>query len=130
PSQDAPLFGAYKIGYKSGSYTTATPPVANFDNTFGNEKVKGGEIGLKSRWLERSMIFNLAAYDYKYSGLQVGAIVPVEKGIPVTKVVNAGSATVKGIEAEINYRPPQFETLTLHGSAVYNKAKYNKLDHV
>jgi iron complex outermembrane receptor protein len=130
PTDDVTVFANYKQGGKSGSYAIGTPPVANFDNSFGDEKVKGGELGLKSRWLDRTLNFNLSGYYYKYSGLQVGAIIPVEGGIPVTTVVNAGKATVKGVEAEVYYRPPQVENLSLHAEVNYNHAIYDELDHV
>jgi iron complex outermembrane receptor protein len=130
PSDDVTLFGNYKRGNKSGSYAIGSPPVANVDNSFGDEKVEGGEVGLKSRLMGRALQFNLAGYYYKYSGLQVGAIIPVNNGIPVTAVVNAGAATVKGLEAEISYRPPQVENLGLHLNVNWNKARYDKLTNV
>jgi iron complex outermembrane receptor protein len=130
PTADITTFGSFKIGYLSGSYAIGTPPVANFNNSFGDEKVEGGEIGMKSRWLDRSLQFNVSAYYYKYTGLQVGAILPVEGGIPVTTVVNAGSATVKGIEADVVYQVPKIDNLVVNASLNYNNAVYNELDHV
>jgi iron complex outermembrane receptor protein len=130
PTDDITTFGSFKIGYLSGSYAIGTPPVANFNNSFGDEKVEGGEVGLKSRWLDRSLQFNLSGFYYKYTGLQVGAIIPVEGGIPVTTVVNAGSATVKGIEAEVVYQVPQIQNLSVSASLNYTSAIYNELDHV
>ena len=130
PTDDVTLFGSAKRAYKSGSFSIATPPVDGLDNSFGDEKVQGGEIGLKSRWLDRTLLFNLAAYDYKYTGLQVGAIIPVNTGIPIVSTVNAGSATVKGVEAEVVYHPPQVDNLSLHGDVNYNDTRYNKLDNV
>ena len=130
PTGDLTFFGALKRGYKSGSFDTATPPTPNEDNAFGDEKVEGGELGMKSRWLDRRLLFNVAAYDYRYTGLQVGAIIPVVGGIPVTKTINAGGALVAGIESDIAYRPPQIEGLGLHASVNWNHAQFKTLDHV
>ena len=130
PTDDLTVFGALKKGYKSGSFDTATPPTPNEENSFGDEKVEGGEIGVKSRWLDRRLVFNTAWYNYRYTGLQVGAIVPVENGVPVTKTINAGSALVTGIESDVAYRPEWFEGLTLNGALNWNHAQFKELDNV
>ncbi|TAL02173.1 MAG: TonB-dependent receptor, partial [Rhodospirillaceae bacterium] len=129
PTDDVTLFGSFKKASKSGSYHIGTPPDTS-DSSFGEETVKGGEIGLKSRWLDHSLIVNLAGYLYNYSGLQVGAIVPVSGSVPLTTVINAGSAKVRGVEAEVVYRPPQAENLTLHTDIDYNHAYFANLDGV
>lgn len=129
-TEDMTLFGALKRGYKSGSFDTATPPTAEPSNAFGDEKVEGGEVGMKSRWLDRRLAFNLAWYNYRYTGLQVGAIIPVENGVPVTRTINAGSALVTGVESDFAYRPEWFEGLTLNGALNWNHAQFKTLDGV
>jgi iron complex outermembrane receptor protein len=130
PTNDLTFFGALKRGYKSGSFDTATPATPGQDNAFGDEKVEGGEIGMKSRWLERQLLFNLAAYDYRYSGLQVGAILPVQGGLPVTKTINAGAALVYGIEGDFAYRPDWFQGLGLNAAVNWNHAQFKALNNV
>jgi outer membrane receptor protein involved in Fe transport len=129
-TDDLTVFGALKRGFKSGSFDTATPPTAEPSNAFGDEKVEGGEVGVKSRWLDRRLAFNLAWYNYRYTGLQVGAIIPVENGIPVTRTINAGSALVTGVESDFAYRPEWFEGLTLNGALNWNHAQFKTLDGV
>jgi iron complex outermembrane receptor protein len=129
-TDDLTVYGALKKGYKSGSFDTATPPTPGEDNAFGDEKVEGGEVGLKSRWLDRQLLFNLAYYNYRYSGLQVGAIIPVENGIPVTRTINAGSALVTGVDADLAYRPEQIPGLGLNASVNYNHGVFKTLDNV
>ena len=130
PTADMTIFGALKRGFKSGSFNVATPPTPDEDNAFGDEKAEGGEIGLKSRWLERRLLFNIAAYSYRYTGLQVGAIIPVSNSVPVTRTINAGSALTTGIESDVSYRPPQIDGLTLHGAFDVNHAQFKSLDGV
>ncbi|CAN7399108.1 TonB-dependent receptor [Phenylobacterium sp. LjRoot219] len=130
PTDDLTYFAAAKRGYKSGSFNVATPPVPFVDNSFGDEKVTGGELGMKSRLLDRALLFNLAGYYYEYKGLQVGSIVPVENNIPVTTTINAGSARIYGIEAEAVYRVPQVENLTLNLAVNWNDTKFTELDNV
>src|SRR5262249_18002472 len=91
PTDDLTFFGPLRKGSKWGPLAPAPPPTPDENNAFGDEKVEGGEVGVKSRWLDHRLLANLAWYNYRYTGLQVGAIVPVENGIPVTKTINAGS---------------------------------------
>jgi iron complex outermembrane receptor protein len=130
PTEDLTVFGALKKGYKSGSFDTATPPTPGEDNAFGDEKVEGGEFGVKSRWLDRRLLANLAWYSYRYSGLQVGAIVPVENGVPVTKTINAGSSLVTGVEGDFAYRPELIEGLGLNAAVAWNHAVFKNLNGV
>jgi iron complex outermembrane receptor protein len=130
PAEDVTFFGSLKQGYKSGSFDVSTPATPGENNSFGDEKVQGGEIGMKSRWLDRRLAFNLAAYDYRYTGLQVGAVEQAQGGITAYRTVNAGSALVYGVESDVAYRPPQVEGLGLHASVNWNHARFKELDNV
>jgi iron complex outermembrane receptor protein len=130
PNDDLTIFGALKRGYKSGSFNVSTPPFTGEDNSFGDEKVDGGEVGIKSRFMDRQLMFNLAGFYYEYSGLQVGANVPNETGVPVTRTVNAGAARIYGLEAEASYSPDAVPGLSVRASLNWNNAKYTKLTNV
>jgi iron complex outermembrane receptor protein len=130
PTDDLTFFGALKRGYKSGSFSIATPPTNGADNSFGDEKVEGGEVGLKSRLLDRRMNVNLAAYDYHYTGLQVGAVEPAVNGLPIIRTVNAGSARTYGIDFDLTYYPPQLDGLTLRAAVNWNHARFDTLNNV
>jgi iron complex outermembrane receptor protein len=129
PTDDLTIFGALKKGYKSGSFSITTPAATGQDNSFGDENVKGGEIGLKSRLFDRQLSFNIAAYYYKYRGLQVGAN-QEQGGIPVLRTLNAGAARVYGVEADASFRPAQVEGLELHAAVNWNKAEFTRLEQV
>jgi iron complex outermembrane receptor protein len=130
PTDDLTLFGAYKKGYKSGSFSIAVPPRAGADNSFGDEEVEGGEIGVKARLLERSLNLNLAYYDYRYTGLQVGTVEPAVAGVVIVRVVNAGKAVTRGVEFDANYRPPGVDGLALNAAVNYNHGRYTELSTV
>ncbi len=119
PTDDLTMYGAYKEGYKSGSFNTATggSGAQNFDQ----ELAEGGEIGLKSTWFDRTLRVNATAYRYNYSGLQVSSF---DATINQISTSNAGAARVQGIELETLWTPPQIEGLTLNGSVNYNRARY------
>ncbi|MGD9597688.1 MAG: TonB-dependent receptor [Steroidobacteraceae bacterium] len=89
-------YAKYSTGYRAGGFSTQSTP-AYFGQGFGQEDVKAWEIGLKSDLLEKRLRVNIAAFRNKYSDLQVDqARVP-----PIfTDTLNAGSATVKGVELE------------------------------
>ncbi|MBB6253321.1 TonB-dependent receptor [Nitrospirillum iridis] len=132
PTDDLTVFGSLKRGYKSGSFSITTITAAGSDNSFGDEKVDGGEVGLKSRWLDRSLSLNLAGYYYSYKGLQVGANEPPQGGTGpiVLRTINAGAAEVYGIDFDVNYQPPSVAGLTLRGSVNWNHARFTALDKV
>jgi iron complex outermembrane receptor protein len=132
PTDDITLFGSYKEGFKSGSFKLAVPAIAGEDNSFGDESVDGFEIGLKSRLFDRSLLFNVAFYDYHYNGLQVGGIEPPPggEGSPIINTVNAGGARSYGVDLDLTYRPPAVEGLSLNGSVNWNHARYQELTKI
>lgn len=131
PRDNLTLFAAFKRGYKSGSFGIGVAPTPNQDTSFGDERVTGGEVGLKSRLLDRKVLLNLAAYDYRYKGLQVGAVEPAdETGLPVVKTVNAGSARSYGIDFDAAYNPASLKGLSLNASLNWNRGRYRTLNNV
>lgn len=133
PTDDLTVFAAVKQGYKSGSFImTLPPPVAPnncpapgpCDNSFGDERVRGGEVGLKARLFDRALNLSTAFYYYKYSDLQVGANEVSSAGLPILRTINAASSKVYGIEFEASYRPPAIDGLTARVSANWNHARF------
>jgi iron complex outermembrane receptor protein len=128
PTDDVTLFAAYKKAYKSGSYSISTPPTPGFDNSFGDEKVKGYELGAKSRLFERQLLFNAAWYDYRYYGLQTSAGTVID-GLPVLHTVNAASARSYGVDLDAAYQPAAVEGLQFNAAINWNRANYIVLDN-
>lgn len=130
PTDDLTLFGAYKKGFKSGSFSVATPANPAINNAFGDESSKGGEIGLKSRWLDHRLQFNAATYLYDYSGLQVGTTEPAISGNLITRTLNAGAARTYGVDMDGAFRPLNLSALQLNGALSWNHARYTSLQSV
>jgi iron complex outermembrane receptor protein len=124
PTDDLTMFGAWKRGFKSGSFSVATPAVTGRDNAFGDEKVNGGEVGVKSRLLDHQLALNLAGYYYDYNGLQVGVISPPEGGLPVIQTVNAASARTYGVDFDAAYRPAAIAGLGFNAALNWNHGRY------
>jgi iron complex outermembrane receptor protein len=140
PTEDLTVFGSLKKGFKSGSFSVAVPAngirnaagqlVGAEDKSFDDEKVKGYEIGVKARLLDRQIFANLAFYDYYYRGLQVGGIEAAQNSAPVIRTVNAGKARTYGVEFDLAYRPAAIEGLALNAAINWNKARYTELDNI
>jgi iron complex outermembrane receptor protein len=89
-------YAKYSTGYRAGGFNTQSTP-AFFGPGFDAEDVKAWEVGLKSDLLQNRLRVNLAVFRNKYTDLQVD-----QRRSPVvfTDTLNAGSATVKGVELE------------------------------
>ena len=127
PSDTVTVFGSVKRGYKSGSFNLGSTFANGGNVSFGDEKVTGGEIGLKSRLFDRTLALDVAAYDYEYKGLQVGSSLVTNAGVPQSRTVNAGAAKVYGFEWDLAYRPPQVEGLTLNLTGAWTHARFTDL---
>jgi len=130
PTDDLTVFASYKQGYKSGSFKLAVPAVAGEDNSFHDEKVQGGEAGIKARLADRTVLVNLAGYYYKYKGLQVGGIEDSAGGVPLIKTVNAGGAKIYGLEFDGAWRPASVDGLSINASLNWNHARYTTLNNI
>ncbi len=130
PTDTFTIFGAFKQAYKSGSFIIVIPGNDGEDKSFGDEKVQGGEVGIKSRWLDRSLSFDIAGYYYRYRGLQTGVNETNANGLPNLRTINAGKAQVHGIDMELSYRPPSIDGLDLHLAVNWNKTKFLELNNV
>ena len=140
PTDDLTLFASYKKGYKSGSFAIAVPAnairnaagqvIGANDPAFNDEQVQGYEAGIKARLLDRALTANLAWYDYRYRGLQVGGIEPNVGGSPIIRTVNAGRARTYGIDFDMAFRPDAVEGLTINASLNWNNGKYLELNNI
>lgn len=127
PNADNTVYAAYKTGYKSGGisnpfllYNSATP--ANV--VFRPEVSTGFEVGYKAR--VGRLRFDVNAYTYKYSGLQVVSA-DNTGSVTVFTVKNAASSRVKGIQASAEWRAN--DELKFYGNIGINSAKYTTFEN-
>lgn len=97
-------------GYNNTGPVLQNPPVLP-------EFLTSYEVGIKSDLLDRRLRLNLSGFWYDYSGLQQQIY---ESGAVIT--INAGSARIKGLEAEIVALP--IPSLTIGFNGTYLDAKY------
>ena len=99
-NSDLLLYAKYGTGYRPGGVGFRGP-----DSAFNAEKSNTAELGGKFDFNLGSMParLNVAVFHTKYKNFQVG----VTQAVPVvrTVVVNTGSATINGLEAEFTIRP-------------------------
>jgi iron complex outermembrane recepter protein len=128
PTDTLTTYGTYKTGYKSGSYNTISFVPSNEYASFHDEKAEGGEVGIKTQTHDHRLTAQIAVYDYKYLGLQVGALnfSQLTGGVfaPFLQTLNAAAATVKGVDFNVSYAPAVIDGLTLTGAGNFNHARY------
>lgn len=94
-SRDAMVYASYSKGFKSGGFNLGA-----INPAYAPEELTSYEIGLKADWLDGRLRTNLSAFDYSYDNLQVQKLVGA-----TVQVVNAASAKIRGIEAELKAIP-------------------------
>lgn len=132
PSADITFYAAYKEGFKTGGFniSQALTLAAQFNpagvlnaGRFGSESAKGFEAGMKSLLFDGALGFNITAYRYAYSDLQVQVFDPASVSLIAD---NAGKLRTQGVEADFNWRVSGVQGLTLRGAVAYNDAKFRE----
>ena len=98
PMDQVMIYASYTKGFKSGGWTTrlSNPILDSAKARFNPEYNKALELGVKSEWFDRHVQANLAVFQNKYEGVQIN----VQEG-PSPVMQNAGNATIKGAELEL-----------------------------
>lgn len=121
-TDDVLAYGYYARGFKSGGFNgRVTDPrdIGPYDPEF----VDSVEVGFKSDLLGRRLRLNIAAFLNKWQDMQVGQ--SVYRGAVASSVIlNAGKATTKGVELELEAAP--IDDLRLSGAVGYLDAKYDE----
>jgi iron complex outermembrane receptor protein len=121
-TEDIMLYASATRGFKSGGFNgQATNPATA---GYAPELIWSYETGLKTEWLDRRLRVNLTGFYYDYTDLQVRQLLGPGNSV----IANAASATVKGIELEINARPTPDLQIGLIGS--YLNARYDSFPTV
>jgi iron complex outermembrane receptor protein len=96
PTDTTLLYAKYDSGFKSGGFNSngSAPSVP-----YGPEDIDAVEIGTKNRFMGNRLQFNAALFHQHYTGYQASQFTPALGGGP--GVQNAGSAKIRGLEAEV-----------------------------
>ncbi|WP_082825923.1 TonB-dependent receptor [Croceicoccus estronivorus] len=113
------IYGRVSTGYKSGGFNPRTSVLNGFDP----EKVISYEAGLKADWLDRRLRTNIALYYTDYKDKQINQFASGTGGA-TSIILNAGKASIQGVEFEMTAVP--VDGLTLTGSLGYTDPKFKK----
>ncbi len=114
---DALVYVSATKGFKSGGFNFTS---ANSFQGFAPEYLWSYEAGLKTDLFDRHLRFNVTAFYYNYTNLQVQAFI-----VPgVADITNAATARDKGIEFETEWKP--IDHVDLGGNLSFLDAQYDR----
>lgn len=109
---DLLVYAKASRGYQPPGFNFAPGATTTVANTFRSEALWAYEAGAKAEVLDRRVVLDLAAYLYDYSDIQIRSTV----GLGLTRIDNAASARLAGLEASIAARLPHGFTIRAHGA--------------
>ncbi len=101
---DTMLYGTLSRGYKGPAYNVFFNMSPTQDNVLAPETSDSFEIGLKTELLGKTLRLNLAAFQTEYDGYQAN-VPDLVNGVIVTRLINAGKVSTKGVELDLTARP-------------------------
>ena len=125
-NDDAIIYASYSEGFHSGGFFGVNQNIRDFErDQYDPEFAESWEVGLKSTWLDSRLRFNLTGFWNDFTDKQESFIEfdPDTKTV-ATVFANAGSATYKGVEAEVVLAAT--ENLRLFANYGYLDAKYDE----
>lgn len=112
------VYASFTHGYKSGGINLdTTAAVAGASPTFESEEVDAYEIGLKAKFLDNKVTFNVAGFVEEFSNFQV-----LEFTGTAFQTFNVPKALTSGVEIETQIRPS--DELTINGGLTVLDARY------
>jgi iron complex outermembrane receptor protein len=119
------IYGLYSNGYRAGGFNGRVDSVETATIPYDPETVDNYELGYRSEWADRTVIFNATVFYMDYQDKQEEIQQPSETSGTgqVTRVVNAASATIKGAEFELMWLPT--EGLTIRSNLGLLDASYD-----
>jgi iron complex outermembrane receptor protein len=119
PAERVLLYASIATGFKSGGFNggfLSTDPIemAQQLQPARPEQVRSYEVGFKSSWFNRRVLFNVAAFYNDYRDMQVFLAIPssAAAGLEVEVLDNAPKAHTQGIDLEMIIKPFRGLTIT------------------
>ena len=119
-SDDIHAYATYSRGYKGPAFNVFFNMSARETNTLKPETSDAFEIGLKSSLLDRRLQVNIALFNDQVANYQANQP-DLVAGTVVTRLINAGDVSTKGIEVEAIANVTN--NLTISADYAYVKAK-------
>jgi iron complex outermembrane receptor protein len=119
-NKDMNTYITYSHGYGGPAYNVFFNMAASAAHALKPESSNAYEWGFKSRTLGGRLQANIALYYMNFQNYQAN-FTDVLNGALVTRLINAGSVSTRGVEADLAYKP--IENLTLTGAGAWTDAK-------
>jgi outer membrane receptor protein involved in Fe transport len=112
-SDDLTLYANYAQGFKPGGLNGATALLNGRpqDVFFDQEESRNYELGLKSAWLDRRLLVNLALFRIDVDDMQLTTPIVNAMGAVTSLSTNQGSGKINGAELETRWRATEYLTL-------------------
>ncbi|MFT6285344.1 MAG: iron complex outermembrane receptor protein [Alcanivorax sp.] len=123
-SDDLMAFFTYSKGYRSGGFNGRVNNLEEARDAYDPETVDNYELGIKSEWFDNRLRVNANLFYMDYEDKQEELQLPDEGGTgQKTIVTNAASATIQGIEVDVQAFIT--ENLSLRGNIGYLDTEYD-----
>src|SRR3546814_7054415 len=97
------------------SYWSSDVCSSDLTSALSPETSNSFEVGLKSRFFNDMLRFNIAAFLDKFKNYQVNFF-DTFNGSPVTRLINAGRVSTRGVEVDVALQPSRAFTLSAGGA--------------
>ena len=126
-SDDVMGYVTLSRGFKSGGFNVRAQATAFPESAepFDDEVLTVAEVGLKSVLADRSLVLNLAAFYGDYEDIQVSTFTSYDSDGDGSddaffgNFLNAGNATMQGLEVEFDWTSPTAHWFGLSGNVSY-----------
>ena len=127
-NDDVMAFFTYSKGYRSGGFNGRVNSVIEAREAFDPETVDNYELGIKSEWLDNRLRVNANIFFMEYEDKQEELQLPDSSGTgQKTVVTNASSATIQGIEFDVQAYVS--DRLSLRANLGYLDTEYDNFQY-
>lgn len=124
-SDDVMTYGTYTRGYKGPAINVFFNMLARDTGKIDPETSNAFEAGLKTKFLDRRVTMNIAAFYTKYFNYQANFL-DLVAGQVTTRLTNAGTVSTRGVE--IDFNAAVTDNFSLNGGINYTDAHINKFN--
>ena len=118
-------YATYSRGYKGPAYNVFFNMLARDTLALKPETSDSFELGLKTSAFDRRLTANLAVFHTSYDNYQANFYDTVG-GTVITRLINAGKVSTRGVELDVSARPTR--EFTLSGALAYTDAKIDNFN--
>jgi iron complex outermembrane recepter protein len=118
------LFFTAATGYKAGGFIPSVPAP---NNTFDKEELTAFELGLRNRFLDERLQINFEGFYWEYDNKQERFLGVTQNNTTGLLTLNAGQATLFGLNMDIVWRFSQNDTFKL--AAEYLNSEYDQFNY-